>query len=485
MSELYLSTATDNKANRQISPIYRLMGKLTKLELLTRTVDLIIIAASLWVISLLYQESWQTSHNVAIACSLGLFILFSTLSDLYHLKYRAPFHTEAATLSLSWVGSVLGLLLLVYISKTQQEFPQEIYLSWFVIAPCTLIIWHILVREVVSHIQLHGVNNRRVAIVGARELGLELAETIDTAPWMGLKLVGFFDDRSVTGSRPLMTKSFEVLGQLADVVKSAKAGEIDVVYITLPLRAEERIQQFIHELADTTVSVHVVPDLFSSNLMSTSLSNIGDIPTIAVHETPFYGIDGWVKRIEDVVLSSLILGVILIPMLIIALSIRLSSRGPILFKQKRYGLQGQEIEVWKFRTMSVCENGDKIRQAKIGDKRVTPLGRILRKTSLDELPQFINALQGTMSIVGPRPHAVVQNEQYRKLIAGYMLRHKVKPGITGWAQINGWRGETETLDKMKGRVEHDLAYIRHWSLSLDLKIIILTLFRGFTNKNAY
>ncbi|SDX51503.1 putative colanic acid biosysnthesis UDP-glucose lipid carrier transferase [Pseudomonas syringae] len=191
------------------------------------------------------------------------------------------------------------------------------------------------------------------------------------------------------------------------------------------------------------------------------------------------------KRAEDIVLSSLILLLIALPLLLIAIAIKLTSPGPVLFRQRRYGLDGRSIMVWKFRSMSVQENGDVVHQATRNDARVTPLGGFLRRTSLDELPQFFNVLYGDMSIVGPRPHAVAHNEQYRKQVSGYMLRHKVKPGITGWAQINGWRGETDTLDKMRMRIEFDLEYIERWSIWLDLKIILLTLFKGFLNKNAF
>jgi putative colanic acid biosynthesis UDP-glucose lipid carrier transferase len=209
------------------------------------------------------------------------------------------------------------------------------------------------------------------------------------------------------------------------------------------------------------------------------------IPTVSVYETPFYGVDGSLKRIEDVVLSSLILLLIAIPMVLIAIGVKLSSPGPVLFKQTRYGLDGRRIAVWKFRSMSVTEDGAHVPQAQKNDPRVTKFGAFLRATSLDELPQFINVLRGEMSIVGPRPHAVAHNEAYRKQINGYMLRHKVKPGITGWAQINGWRGETDTLEKMEGRIEHDLWYIRSWSVLLDLKIILQTVFRGFAGRNVY
>jgi putative colanic acid biosynthesis UDP-glucose lipid carrier transferase len=209
------------------------------------------------------------------------------------------------------------------------------------------------------------------------------------------------------------------------------------------------------------------------------------IPTISIYDSPIDGSNAIIKRIEDVILSTLIL-VLISPVLIgLAIAVKVTSKGPVFFKQNRYGIDGKPIKVWKFRSMNVMEDGAKVTQATKNDSRFTPIGQFIRKTSLDELPQFLNVLQGQMSIVGPRPHAVAHNEQYRSLVDGYMLRHKVKPGITGWAQINGWRGETDTLDKMEKRIEFDLEYIQNWSLALDLKIVFLTIFKGFINKNAY
>jgi len=209
------------------------------------------------------------------------------------------------------------------------------------------------------------------------------------------------------------------------------------------------------------------------------------MPVVAVCETPFTGINGIIKRATDLLLATLILILISPLLLIIAIGVKVTSPGPVIFKQRRYGLDGEEILVYKFRSMSVCEDGGQIQQAKKNDQRITPLGAFLRKSSLDELPQFINVLQGRMSIVGPRPHAVAHNEMYRKLINGYMVRHKVKPGITGWAQINGLRGETETLDKMKARIDFDLDYLRNWSPMLDLKIIVNTVGVVLKDQHAY
>jgi putative colanic acid biosynthesis UDP-glucose lipid carrier transferase len=221
------------------------------------------------------------------------------------------------------------------------------------------------------------------------------------------------------------------------------------------------------------------------DLLHASWGNVGDLPVVSISETPFYGVDGFVKRMEDVILASGLIMLFAIPMIFIAIGVKLSSPGPLFFRQRRYGLRGDQIEVWKFRTMLVWKDDDSVVQAKKNDPRVTRFGAFLRRTSLDELPQLINVLQGSMSLVGPRPHAVAHNEHYRKQIDRYMLRHKVKPGITGLAQVNGWRGETDTLGKMQKRIEFDLAYIQNWSLWLDLKILFRTMFIVFSDKHAY
>jgi len=268
-------------------------------------------------------------------------------------------------------------------------------------------------------------------------------------------------------------------------VQQARAGRIDVVYIALPLRAEPRINAIIRRLSDTTASVYLAYDFGGFDMLRAQWGSVGNVPVMSVVENPFHGIDGVTKRLEDIVIGSIVMAIIALPLLVIAIGVRLSSPGPVFFRQRRYGLNGEKILVLKFRSMVVMEDGDNVRQATKNDSRVTKFGAFLRRTSLDELPQFIQVLTGQMSIVWPRPHAVAHNEQYRSLIQGYMLRHKVKPGITGWAQVNGWRGETDTLEKMEKRVEYDLAYIRNWGLLWDLKIIWLTVFGGMKGRNAY
>ena len=450
-----------------------------------RILDALLVGGLLWLIAYIFDVQWETHYNVASALTMGLFFVIAQSNDLYRSRRGSSLHYESMRLWIAWLSVILVLLFLAYATRTSADYSRGVILTWFISTPIVLTLWRGGLHYMLGRLREHGFNTRRVAIVGARDLGADFARTILSAPWMGLLPIGFYDDRKPAGARPLVNEPVKVIGDLSTLVNHARAGKIDSIYITLPMRAEERIKSLLAQLADTTVSVHLVPDFFIYNLMNASWSNIADLPIVSIYETPFFGVDGWIKRLEDIVLACMILTIIAVPMMLIAIGVRMSSPGPVIFRQYRYGLRGNRIEVWKFRTMTACENDENVSQAKRHDYRVTPFGSFLRRTSLDELPQFINVLQGNMSIVGPRPHAVVHNEQYRKLISGYMLRHKVKPGITGLAQVNGWRGETDTLDKMKKRVEFDLAYIRNWSLFLDLKIIIMTMLKGFGGKNAY
>jgi putative colanic acid biosynthesis UDP-glucose lipid carrier transferase len=397
----------------------------------------------------------------------------------------ASLQREAAQVLSVWLPVVLGLTAVAFLTKTSAHLSRLVVLYWFLLTPALLILERLTLRLALRALRRRGRNTRTLAIVGAGRLAQQVAESVRAATWTGLRLVGLYDDRSPVRLPPHDGEPVKLHGNLAQLVERARAGEVDYVYITLSMRGERRIIELVDALADTTASVYLVPDVFVYNLLHARWTNMDGVTMVSIFETPFYGVDGWLKRLEDLVLGSLILLVVALPMLAIAAAVKLSSPGPVLFKQRRYGLNGKVVEVWKFRTMTCCEDGSVVPQATRDDARVTPLGAFLRRASLDELPQFINVLQGRMSIVGPCPHAVSHNEQYRKLIRGYMLRHKVKPGITGWAQINGLRGETDTLDKMRARVEYDMTYIRQWTLGFDLRIIIKTLTCGFVNRNAY
>jgi putative colanic acid biosynthesis UDP-glucose lipid carrier transferase len=307
---------------------------------------------------------------------------------------------------------------------------------------------------------------------------------------MGLRLEGFYDDRPEERTPAFSvidnsTNGHQRCGKLDDLVEHARLGLIDIIYITFPMRAEERIRDVLVKLADTTASVYIVPDFFVFELLHARWTNINGLPAVSVFENPLYGIDGLAKRSVDLLLGTLGLAAAAVPMFVIGALIKLTSPGPVFFRQRRYGLDGREILVWKFRSMTCCDDGPNVQQATSEDDRITRVGRVLRRTSLDELPQLFNVLDGSMSLVGPRPHANAHNELYRSLIDGYMLRHKVKPGITGLAQVSGYRGETETLEKMEQRVACDHQYIREWSLWMDLRILARTLGVVFSQRNAY
>jgi putative colanic acid biosynthesis UDP-glucose lipid carrier transferase len=312
-----------------------------------------------------------------------------------------------------------------------------------------------------------------VVIAGAGELGQKLASKINSTATLGMTLDGFFDDRGE--DRLPSESSCSMLGKLHELPDYVRAHKTDLIFVTLPIRNIQRVTELLDRLHDTTASLYFVPDIFVFDLIQCRTADIDGLPVVALCETPFQGSQGMIKAASDYAIATLVLLLVSPLMIGIAMAIKMTSPGNVIFKQRRYGLDGREIIVYKFRTMTVSEDSDEIRQATKDDDRVTKVGAFLRKYSLDELPQFINVLQGRMSVVGPRPHAVAHNEQYRPLIKGYMVRHKVNPGITGLAQVLGYRGETETVDAMRDRVKYDLEYLRNWSLSLDLRIILRTL----------
>jgi putative colanic acid biosynthesis UDP-glucose lipid carrier transferase len=312
---------------------------------------------------------------------------------------------------------------------------------------------------------------------------VKVARALQARGGLGLLLLGYFDDRADQRVDPAAARLR--LGNLRQVAGYVAEHGVHEVYITLPLGSQPRIVDLLAQVQGTTASVYFVPDVFGISIIQGRLHDMNGVPVVGLQETPFTGTNRLVKRLSDLVLAGLILVLVSPLLLLVAIAVKLSSPGPVIFRQRRNGLDGEEIVVYKFRSMRVMDNGVLVEQATKDDPRITPLGAFLRRTSLDELPQFINVLQGRMSIVGPRPHAVAHNEQYRRLIRAYMVRHKVKPGITGWAQVHGLRGETETIDKMQARVEYDLEYLRNWTLGLDLQIIARTVMLVFSDRNAY
>lgn len=385
-------------------------------------------------------------------------------------------------LLIAW-GLVIAILALLDLATGLIEaYDRKVLLIWVLLTPFLLFISQSAVRAYFEALRRVG-RIRRAVIVGANGLGCKLADRIHHQRSLMIRIDAFFDDRLDDRCDPKLLPI--VAGGLQGVADYVTKFDIDLVYITLPILDQPRIFNLVNSLRDTTASIYFVPDVFIFDLVQARLDSVNGIPVIAVFETPLVGINAVHKRFFDLIVSGVIL-LLISPILgIIAALVKLTSKGPVFFKQRRYGMDGDEILVYKFRSMYVAEDGEKITQATKNDARVTRLGAILRKTSLDELPQLINVLQGSMSIVGPRPHAVAHNEHYRKLIRGYMWRHKVKPGITGWAQVNGYRGETDTIDKMEGRVLYDITYLKHWSIWLDITIMLRTVKLIFKDGQAY
>lgn len=455
---------------------------------LVRIVDCLVIFVSLWLGSLIIGDEWSIELSWIGVFSMFIYSFLAERAQVYDFIGGLSNSKVVCMIFLAWTGTAL---LVVGTLKLASMFGGSVshdtlLINWSLTAPALISCIHVAGRHMIRFWKRHDVSKiQRVAIVGANPLGERLSKAFDSMPWLDYKVVGYYDDRKATqgGSRRVDVDSL-YKGGLENLYIDAKKRSIDSVFITLPMCAEQRIKELINRLADSTISAYIIPDVYSFNLLHPRLTSIRGIPAVSIYDSPlkYHKLS---KRILDIFFSVFFLTILAIPMLFIALGVKLSSKGPVFFKQNRYGAQGESIKVWKFRSMKVQENGGKVDQATKNDPRVTKFGAFIRKTSLDELPQFINVLLGSMSIVGPRPHAVAHNEFYREHIHGYMLRHKMKPGITGWAQINGFRGETKEMNQMEGRIKYDLEYIRNWSHWLDIKIIFLTFFKGFVGSNVY
>jgi putative colanic acid biosynthesis UDP-glucose lipid carrier transferase len=382
-----------------------------------------------------------------------------------------------------WYWTTLLVAVVAYFSDYLFPVTWTVVIYWMVVAPAGLVAAYLLLRwGAPLLVRLQGAPHRAI-IVGMNGQGVFLASCITQSPYSRIELAGFFDDRDL--DRLDASGDYRLIGPLSELPDYVRAKNIQLIYLSIPMASQPRILHVLDNLKDTTASIFFVPDMFVTDLIQGRSGSVCGVPVISVCETPFTGRNGVAKLFFDIILSILIL-LLISPVLIgFAIAIKVTSPGPIIFRQRRYGLDGQQIWVYKFRSMTVTEDGANVQQATKNDKRITPLGAFMRKTSIDELPQFVNVLQGRMSIVGPRPHAVAHNEMYRKQIKGYMVRHKVRPGITGWAQVNGFRGETDTLEKMEGRIRYDLAYLRNWSVALDFYIIYRTIVQVFKDDQAY
>ncbi|WP_029363397.1 undecaprenyl-phosphate glucose phosphotransferase [Herbaspirillum lusitanum] len=431
-----------------------------------------------------YQwANFSTFNFVAAVAGVTGFIVFSDLRS-HAVENTSMMVHHFTTIVRLWVGTFFVVVLALYLTKSTADFSRVVMTAWLIITPFTLTATSLLCRWWALRLYTAKGQRRTAVFVGFSEDAQRLSESFKTSKMLGISPLGFFDNRQGTQR---VGAELPRLGGLMDAISWIEKNPVDVVFVALVHARSSDIAPVVDALHDSVASVYFVPDSKMFGLGHMQYAEMAGTPVLVAYETPFIGVARLLKRFVDVVLSLIIL-ILLSPLLaFIALGVKLSSPGPVMFRQFRYGVGGQQIVVSKFRSMrnDPLPRGEEVRQATVGDVRVTPFGRFLRKTSLDELPQFFNVLEGSMSIVGPRPHAVQHNELYRKQVKGYMLRHKVKPGITGWAQINGLRGETDTLDKMQRRVEYDLYYIRNWSLTLDFKIILRTVLVVLKDRNAY
>jgi len=435
------------------------------------------IAVSLWL-----AVTWGFDQGVGRA-DLTLCLIVFALTFPGRDRFRDRPLNTAVDLCVSWSGLLLILLLCGYATNSLPLFDLRVILWWASITPVFQWLGYFCGRKLVRYLANRPGHQRPAVVVGAGALGVKVAQAFQARGSTDVVFKGYFDDRRDRRMDPAAAAL--CLGTFNHLAGYVREHGVREVYVTLPLGSQPRIVDLLEQVQGTTASVYFVPDVFGISIIQGRLKDINGVPVVGLCETPFTGTNRLVKRLSDLVLSLVILLLVAPLLLAIALAVKATSRGPAIFKQRRNGLDGEEIIVYKFRSMRSVDDGAQVPQATRADPRITPLGRYLRRTSLDELPQFINVLQGRMSIVGPRPHAVAHNEQYRQLISAYMVRHKVKPGITGWAQIHGHRGETDTLAKMQDRVEFDLQYLRNWSLSLDLQIIARTVKLVFLDRNAY
>ena len=458
-------------------------GDLPYVALLRSLLNPAVILATLGCAMAWFREP-MTGHYLMLAV-VAFFVsthLFDRV-DLFRLRPTELLIRALRDVLFAWPVTVAILAFIVYATHYDEIYEPRVLLAWFVATPVTIVLAHLAVHGLFRVLARGSGARKRVVVVGASRLGMRIVDAITADPLLRVEVLGFFDDRQECRLPDL--DGYRLKGSIEQVPRFVRDNDVNLVFISLPMVPHPRILKLLDELRDSTASIYFLPDIFAFDLIQSRFEEINGMPLVAVCETPYSGVNAVLKRAFDVVVTLAGLALIWPLLLAVAAGVKLSSPGPVIFRQRRYGLDGREIHVYKFRSMRVTEDGSHIPQATRGDPRITAFGAFIRRTSLDELPQLFNVLAGSMSLVGPRPHAVAHNEQYRKLIKGYMLRHKVLPGITGWAQVNGLRGETETLDPMRARIEHDLYYLRNWSLSLDLWILVKTVFVVLRHRKAY
>lgn len=444
-------------------------------SILQRLCDVVAIYGGLYLVFNVQKLDIDHRAMLIFLTTISFFQLIGGLTDFYRSWRGISVFNELTMCFKNVFFSIFLLIPFIFIYK---NITLTLFLQYFLAVIFFMGGLRITIRMIYTLSFKLFKKSRNVLVLGDSYRAIQLFNDLKKSEWIGLSPLGIFSFKE-------QFDRYEFSGDLAQAIEIIQSEEIHQVYIVTTKDNIQKVDHLLKILSNTTCSTVIVPELFSYDFLYSRVEDINGTPIIPIIDTRIKGINIFLKRIEDICVASIILVLISPLLLCIAIAIKMTSKGPVFFKQIRYGLNGKPILVYKFRSMSVMENGTEVKQATRNDPRVTKVGAFIRRTSLDELPQFINVILGNMSVVGPRPHAAAHNEEYRQLIIGYMLRHKVKPGITGLAQIRGWRGETDTLDKMEKRVECDLEYIRTWSLLLDIKIIFLTIFKGFIHKSAY
>ncbi len=415
-------------------------------------------------------------------------VLFNQAADSYLIASLRSNFSQVARVFSAWTISFLSISFLVMVLRGLDSDATGWMASWYLAGFGLMIMTRVMTARLVNQWIRDGRLERRAVIVGGGQSAEELIHSLESQKNSDIRICGIFDDRADDRS-PAVIKGYPKLGNVADLVEFGRITMLDMLIVTIPLKAENRVLELLRKLWVLPVDIHLSAHADKLRFRPRSYTYVGSVPMLAIFDKPLADWDAVAKRVFDIVFGTIAI-ILTFPIMIgAAIAIRLDSPGPILFKQKRYGFNNEVIDVWKFRSMYVDQSDpDAKRVVTKGDPRVTRVGRFIRKTSIDELPQLFNVLMGSLALVGPRPHALkglTQNKLFEQVVDGYFARHKVKPGVTGWAQINGWRGEVDTPEKIRKRVEFDLYYIENWSLFLDFKILVLTPFRIIGQEGAY
>lgn len=456
-------------------------GIIDNLSLISQTLDALGLTAVGVICYFIYLKTTNIPSEYTTVFVINALLILTVFPnfDLYFSWRGKSKWKRSTSLGYAWCSVLTILIVLTFAIKSSATYSRVWFLSWSISGLIYLILYRYIFDLILDRLRSKGINRKKILVFGAGEVAKHVEHNLQDNREIGFDIIGFVDDNLELSGKTINNIPIYPPEKLIELLENSHE-----LWIALPLRAEKRVMDILHQTRHLTSVIRYIPDIFNFRLLNHSITEIANIPIIEINGTALSTSARALKRLEDIVISILI-AILISPIIIaVAIIIKLTSKGPILYKQERHGFNGKTIKVYKFRSMYYQEKAE-FKQATKNDSRITPIGAFIRRTSIDEFPQFLNVLQGRMSIVGPRPHAVSMNHDYKDKVDNYMQRHKVKPGITGWAQVNGFRGETDTIEKMEKRIEYDLYYIQNWSLFLDLKIIFQTIFKGFIGKNAY